>query len=54
MVQHARRNVDGVALIPIVAFAADLGIAVAFQRVEISFGMRMAVALGVGQIDKSR
>ena len=29
VMQHARRHMDGVALIPIVAFAADLGIAVA-------------------------
>ena len=54
VVQHPRRHVNGVALIPVITFAADLRITVAFQRVEIGFGMGMAVALGVRQVDKDR
>ena len=47
VMQHARRHVNRIALIPIIAFAADLGITVAFERVKIGFGMSVAVALGV-------
>ena len=54
VVQHARRHVDGVALIPIVAFAADLRIAVALERIKIGLRMGVAVTLGVGQIDEDR
>jgi hypothetical protein len=42
---------DRVALIPIVAFAADLGIASPFEGVKIRLRMGMAVAPGVRQID---
>src|ERR1041384_4167019 len=54
MVHHARRNMHGIALIPVVPFAADLRVAVAFEGVQVSFRMRMAVALGVRQVDKDR
>jgi hypothetical protein len=42
MVQHPRWHMDGIALIPLAAFAADLGIAVTFQCAEMGFGMGMA------------
>jgi hypothetical protein len=47
MMHHAGRNVNGVALVPVIALAADLRIAVAFKRIEISLGVRVTVALGV-------
>jgi len=37
MVQHARRHMDSIALIPDITFAADLGITVAFDQLEIGF-----------------
>lgn len=54
VVQHARRHMDGVPLIPVVPLAADLGVTVAFQRVKVGFWMGMTVALGVRQIDEDR
>src|SRR5262249_30394340 len=42
----------GVALIPVIPFAADLRVAITFQRIQISFRVSMAVALGVRQIDE--
>ena len=41
-VQHPRRHLDGIALIPVVALAAGLGITVAFECAEIGFGMGVA------------
>ena len=54
VVQHPRRHVHRVALVPIVAFAADLRVTVALERIEIGFRMGVAVALGVRQIHKDR
>src|SRR5215831_1477132 len=54
MMHHAGRYVDGVALIPIVSLTPDLGIAVAFERIELGLGMCMAVAFRMRQIDKNR
>ena len=47
MMHHARGDVYGIALIPVVAPAADLRIAVTFQSIEIGLGVRMAVTLGM-------
>src|ERR1044071_9395569 len=54
VMEHARRNMNGVALVPVIALAADFRVAVAFQGIEVSFGMRVAVALRVREIDKDR
>ena len=42
VVQHPRWHMDGIALIPVVGLAANLGIAVAFECAEIGFRMGMA------------
>src|ERR1044071_3583494 len=54
VMEHARRHMNGIALVPIVTLAADLGIAVAFQSIEVSFRMSVAMALGVRQVDEDR
>ena len=54
MVQHPRRHVHRVALVPVIAFAANLRVTVPFKRLQIGFRMGVAVALGVGQIHKDR
>src|ERR1051325_7180760 len=54
MMHNAARNGNRVTLSPIVALAADLRIAVAFQCVEIGLGVRMTMTFGVRQVDKNR
>src|SRR5690349_16869407 len=54
MMHHARRAMHGIALIPVVAPAADFRIAVTFQSIQIGLGVRMAVTFGMRQIDKYR
>src|SRR5919106_5821070 len=51
VVQHSWRHVNGIALVPVVALTADLGITVAFERIEISFRMGVAMAFGMRQVD---
>ena len=33
VMHHARRHMDRIPLIPVVAFAADLGVSISFQRI---------------------
>src|SRR5207249_12123284 len=54
MVQHTGRNMDGVALILVIALAADFRVSIAFQGVKIGFGMCVAVALGMRQVNEDR
>ena len=54
VVHHAGRNMDRVALLPLMPLAADLRIATPLQGIEIGLRVRMAVALGVRQINKDR
>ena len=55
VVQHPRRHVHRVALVPIVAFAANLRIAVAFERVRDRLPVRAWLWLLVcGKVDEDR